>query len=251
VLEQRTYDAWGTTLKFVVDDQFGFPEGLGDTFTKVTAFVDHVNQIFSTYIDNSQVSLLHHNKIQLDQSHQDLQTIWRDCLKAREITDGAFDPWALDNGFDPSGIVKGWAAQEIATIFSDAGFKHIQIDASGDLYLKDGESSELPWAIGVKNPDAKEQVLRIFNIWDGAIATSGNYERGEHIRDPFNSLPAIGARSATVIGPSGGLCDALATALNVSGRNGSSWFLKPELQEYSCWVIDRHSEKAWGYGPAI
>ena len=32
------------------------------------------------------------------------------CADARDLTDGAFDPWSVPGSFDPSGYVKGWAA---------------------------------------------------------------------------------------------------------------------------------------------
>ena len=93
--------------------------------------------------------------------------------------------------------------------------------------------------------------MRIFEINDGAIATSGTYERGAHIFDPVTGTIAIGAKSATVLGPDGGLTDALATALMVAGEDGAGWFARPELSEYSAWIIDRHSGGAWGVGPAV
>jgi thiamine biosynthesis lipoprotein len=92
--------------------------------------------------------------------------------------------------------------------------------------------------------------LQTFEIIDGAIATSGTYERGAHINDPHTGMIAIGAKSATVIGPNGAIADALATALMVSGRDGGVWFTTPELSEYSAWVIDRHENVAWSIGPA-
>jgi thiamine biosynthesis lipoprotein len=48
-----------------------------------------------------------------------------------------------------------------------------------------------------------------------------------------------------VVGPDGGLADAIATALVVSGRDGAVWFSKPELAEYKAWVIDRNEDIAW------
>jgi hypothetical protein len=53
------------------------------------------------------------------------------------------------------------------------------------------------------------------------------------------------------LGPDGGLTDALATALMVAGIDGVGWFGQPELVEYSAWVIDCHSDGAWGVGPAV
>ena len=55
---------------------------------------------------------------------------------------------------------------------------------------------------------------------DGAIATSGRYERGGHLLDPRTGSPASGPLSATVTGPELWLADALATALYVEGVEG-------------------------------
>ena len=70
----------------------------------------------------------------------------------------------------------------------------------------------------------------------------GDYEKGAHIIDPHTGLIAIGARSASVIGPDGALCDALATALMVDGRDAQNWIGHPDLSEYSYWVINRDDE---------
>jgi thiamine biosynthesis lipoprotein len=131
--------------------------------------------------------------------------------------------------------------------------EHVQVNAAGDLTLRGGfltkEGVIQPWKIGVVNPDNRDEVLRVFEIHDGAIATSGTYERGAHILDPNSGTIAIGAKSATVIGPDGGLSDALATALMVTGDDGAQFFGREELVEYSAWVIDRHSGGAWAVGP--
>ena len=57
----------------------------------------------------------------------------------------------------------------------------MQVNAAGDLTLRGGvveKGVAGPWKIGVVNPDNRQGVLRIFEIHDGAIATSGTYERG-------------------------------------------------------------------------
>ena len=50
-----------------------------------------------------------------------------------------------------------------------------------------------------------------------AVATSGTYERGPHLFDPFTGQAGHRAVSATVTGPSLAMADALATALAVGG----------------------------------
>jgi thiamine biosynthesis lipoprotein len=123
----------------------------------------------------------------------------------------------------------------------------VQVNAAGDLSLRGGfyDGVVKPWSIGVVNPDNRTEVVKIYEIADGAIATSGTYERGAHIHDPLNGLVAIGAKSATVTGPLGWLCDALATALMVSGEEGVKYFSQPELDGYKPFVIGRHENTGW------
>jgi thiamine biosynthesis lipoprotein len=170
------------------------------------------------------------------------------CAVARELTDGAFDPWSVPGGFDPSGYVKGWAADKCADIAQEHGAQHVQVNCAGDLAVRGGfiDSGVVkPWSIGISNPDNTQEVAHVVEVFDGAIATSGDYERGAHIYDPYTKMIAIGARSASVIGPDAGLCDALATALMVAGKDGAKWFGLPELASYSAWVVNRNENTAW------
>jgi thiamine biosynthesis lipoprotein len=170
------------------------------------------------------------------------------CAIAKDVTESAFDPWAVPGGFDPSGYVKGWAADKCADIAQEHGAQHVQINFAGDLALRGGFNDGgviKPWSIGISNPDNTQEVVKVVEIFDGAIATSGDYERGAHIHDPYTNMIAIGARSASVIGPDAGLCDALATALMVAGKDGAKWFGLRELASYSAWVVNRNENTAW------
>ena len=70
----------------------------------------------------------------------------------------------------------------------------------------------------------------------GGIATSGTYERGEHLIDPHSGRRAARAASASVTGPDLGLADALATAVAVAGEPGLA--LVDELDGYEAFVIN-------------
>jgi thiamine biosynthesis lipoprotein len=218
--------------------------------TKANQYVHQVDELFSTYKESSIISQLRRGEIEIEHCPPEVIEVWNLCAFVKEVTEGAFDPWAVAGGFDPSGLVKGWAADNCAEILITAGADHVQVNAAGDLALRGGFTPEQPWSIGVVNPDNWLEVLQTFEIIDGAIATSGTYERGAHINDPYTGMIAIGAKSATVIGPDGAIADALATALMVAGRDGAVWFTTPELSEYSAWVIDRHEKVAWSIGPA-
>ena len=248
-------EVWGTVL--FVDAASSAVDGVDEAalqagIERVRAFALHVDEVFSTYKPESVISRLRRNEISVESTSEEVQDVWSRCASAREITQGAFDPWAVEAGFDPSGLVKGWAADKCAEIMLLSGAEHVQINAAGDLTVRGGHfdgQHVVPWSIGIVNPENRQEIVQVFHIMNGAIATSGTYERGAHIVDPHTGLIAIGARSATVIGVDGGLTDALATALMVEGRDGAIWFSHPDLSEYSAWVVDRHSDVAWSVGP--
>ena len=208
-------------------------------------FLHLVDQLFSTYLPDSQVSRLRRGEIEINEADQPVQQVWQACLEIKEVSEGAFDPWAVPGGFDPSGYVKGWAADLVSEQLIKQGAKHIQVNAGGDISVRGGKDANTPWKLAVAHPSIKGEISKLYSITTGAIATSGSAERGDHIIDPHSKTVAVGARSATVIGPDAGISDALATALVVSGRDGASWFAKEALLEYSCWVVDRHTDTTW------
>jgi thiamine biosynthesis lipoprotein len=243
---QHEIEVWGTVVFIDVTSDIDIEPAI----TTVKQYVQKVDELFSTYKESSIISQLRRGEIEIEHCPPEVIEVWDLCAFVKELTEGAFDPWAVAGGFDPSGLVKGWAADNCAEILLAAGAEHIQVNAAGDLALRGGFTPEQPWSIGVVNPDNRLEILQTFEISDGAIATSGTFERGAHINDPHTGMIAIGAKSATVIGPIGAIADALATALMVAGRDGAIWFTTPELSEYSAWVIDRHEKVAWSIGPA-
>ena len=226
---------------------------LGVAVDKVEEFFQKVDKDFSTYKSDSEVSRIRRGELEVADASHDVKEVWNLCEHARELTLGAFDPWNVEGGFDPSGLVKGWAAEVAAKMLVGAGVESVLINAAGDLVMRGGQLSEgndvMPWNVGISSPEDVKQIVKTFDVIDGSVATSGDYEKGAHIVDPHTGLIAIGARSASVVGPDGALCDALATALMVDGRDAQQWMGRPELAEYSFWVINRDDETAWSHGP--
>ena len=247
---RRQFPVWGTIVDVDCYSQSVGGAELDRAMESVITFCEDVDRNFSTYKDGSWVSRLRRGAVAIEDAPDDVQEVWNLCVQAREISGGAFDPWAVEGGFDPSGLVKGWAADKCADLLVAAGVQHVQVNAAGDLALRggwfDSDNSEIkPWSIGVVNPDNKHEVVKVYQITDGAIATSGTYERGAHISDPHNGMIAIGAKSATVVGSEGWLCDAMATAVMVDGTDAAQWFGQPELAGYQVFAVNRHEQTAW------
>ena len=244
---RQQFPVWGTIVDVDIASSSVSEEALNQGMQQVIDFCKQVDADFSTYINTSWVTRLRTNQVEITSCPPSVQEVWQLCLQAKHLTDGAFDPWAVEGGFDPSGLVKGWSADKCADMLVSLGIEHVQVNAAGDLSLRGGfyDGVVKPWRIGVVNPENKNEVVQTFEIGDGAIATSGAYERGAHINDPYTGLIAIGAKSATVVGPLGWLCDSLATALMVAGEDGAKYFAQPELEGYQVFVVDRHENTSW------
>ena len=247
---EREISVWGTEIYISAASEKLDSTEIERVIAGVEAFFFDVDAELSTFKPNSSVTRIRENKLHIDDAPDIVKEVWRGSLKARELTFGAFDPWSVEGGFDPSGYVKGWAAAKAAEMLVSAGCDSVQVNAAGDIALRGGFEGS-PWKIGVINPGNKSEIVQVFEIQDGNIATSGNYEKGAHIKDPHTGLIAIGAKSGTVIGPDGGLCDALATALMVDGSDSAQWIGNPELSEYTFWAVNRHDESAWSFGPNL
>lgn len=137
---------------------------------------------------------------------------------AREATAGGFDADA-GGRFDPSGAVKGWAAERAARLLGglDADFF---LNAGGDVLVRTTgpAGSAAPWRVGIEHPADPQALLAVVALTSGAVATSGSVHRGPHILDPATGAPARGVVQATVIGPTLTWSDILATAVVAAGQ---------------------------------
>jgi len=188
-----------------------------DALAEACAVLHRADELFSTWNPDSPISRLRRRQSAIEDLPAEASEVVSLCRKARWATNGWFDPWAMPGGFDPTGLVKGWAAERAALVLRRRGLAAGMVNAGGDISVFGEPEPAQPWRIGVRDPwraDALACVLQITS----AIATSGCYERGNHLFDPFAGTAAATVPSATVTGPSLALADALATALAVGGE---------------------------------
>ncbi len=133
-----------------------------------------------------------------------------------QVSDGWFDPWAMPGGFDPTGLVKGWATERALGVLRDSGVPGALINGGGDVAAFGSPAGGQRWRVGIRHPWRRGALAGIVEA-ARAVATSGTYERGPHLIDPRTGQPASGAASATVTGPCLALADALATGIAVGG----------------------------------
>jgi FAD:protein FMN transferase len=135
---------------------------------------------------------------------------------------------------DPSGYVKGWSVQVASDRLVAAGSTNRCINAGGDVYVRGR------WRIGIQHPWERMKVAWVVDAVDTAVATSGIYERGTHVVNPFTGNGATELVSVTVVGPDLGLADAYATAAAAMGRKALEWLAS--LDGYESAVITADGE---------
>lgn len=183
-----------------------------------------IDTAFSPYKPASLVSRVRRGELQPEEYPPPLAEVVLRCTRMRALTDGWFDAWAVSGGFDPSGLVKGWAIDLAAGLLREHGIDRYAISGGGDMLLRGLAPHGGPWRVGIRNPANVSTVVMVLGITDGAVATSGGYERGGHVVNPHTGEPIFGRGSATVVGPELATADAYATALFAAGEAGLAWF---------------------------
>lgn len=223
--------------------------GAGDPATAVSAVVawlHHVDRVFSTYRDDSDISRLRRREITLARCDPDVAVVLDLCATVRSTTGGWFTPmW--DGAIDPTGLVKGWAVEQASTLLAAHGFPTHCVNGGGDVRVAGGRAD--PWRIGVADPVDRTRTATTVTLAGGAVATSGTAERGEHIRDPFTQRPVRSSLlSATVVGPTLTFADAYATAAFAMGATSALEWVGA-IEGYELLMIDgtgrRHASSGW------
>ncbi len=186
----------------------------------VFAYFEYVDETFSTYKEQSEISRLNRGELKLENASADMRAIFELAEQTRRETNGYFDI-RCNSVIDPSGIVKGWAIQNAAELIERAGFENFYVDAGGDVQTRGRNSKGEKWRVGIRNPFAFDEIVKVLALSDCGIATSGSYIRGAHIYNPKKENDALDEIvSLTVIARNVFDADRFATAAFAMGRAG-------------------------------
>lgn len=196
-------------------------------------YFTYVDKKFSTYKPDSEISLINQGKIKRKHYSQDMKQIFNLALKTKKQTQGYFDI-KRDQGYDPSGIVKGWAILQASKLLQRNGFKNFYINAGGDIQSLGKNNNNQPWSVGIQHPFNPREIIKVIFPKNHGVATSGTYERGQHILNPLtNHQLQSDIISLTIIGPDIFEADRFATAAFAMGQAGISFIESlPNLEGY-------------------
>ena len=169
---------------------------------------------------------------------------WLHCARKRpsEPTGrsprGCLAPTA-SRGFDPTGLVKGWAVEQafdrLMKRLAALDAHDVLMSAGGDIVVACTRTDTPDWSIGIEDPRDRSRFVMNVPMRRGAVATSGIAARGQHIVDPSTGRAPTSLLSATVIGPSLTWADVYATAAFIKGPEANTWM--SAIADHACVLV--------------
>ena len=129
---------------------------------------------------------------------------------------------------------EGYAADKCRDLMRAKGVQAGIVNGSGDMSTWGNQPNGEPWTVGITNPAKPDDLLSVVPLKEGAIVTSGSYEkfvmfggkRYAHIINPKTGYPATGLVSVTIIGSSAEQANGLSTSIMVLGKTEGLKLLK-------------------------
>lgn len=185
------------------------------------------DRVFSTYRPDSAVSRLGRGEVSLEECPPEVAEVLALGDLAERQSGGAFRVRRAGadgvDVLDPSGVVKGWAAERAAQPLRALGETDFCLSAGGDLVCRTLEPGTAPWRIGIEDPRDPRRLVAVVPVRTGAVATSGTVHRGAHLVDARTGRRPTGVASVTVVADSLTWADIDATAAFVQGPDAARW----------------------------
>jgi len=186
-----------------------------------------IDDRFSPFKKDSEVSRYARGELELGQTSANFQAIKKACEQWEKRTRGYFSAY-FGGKYDPTGYVKGWAIARAGERINQQGYQTFCISAGGDILARGGKI----WRIGIQNPRIPNQIIGVVKLQNGAVATSGTYERGQHIINPKTKKPAQAFLGLSVAGSDIIKADVLATAGFAAEKDAMSLLTKQPGYEF-------------------
>jgi len=227
----------GMPITVCLVDEKASQKDIDDVF----AYFDYVDEKFSTYKNESEISKINRGEIAPENWSDDMKIVFELSEKTKKETNGYFDISTPEKIYDPSGLVKGWSIWNAAKILDSRGYENFYIDAGGDIEARGKNERGSDWSVGIRNPFGKsrDEIIKKVFISGHGMATSGAYIRGQHIYNPHvGRAPLREVVSVSVIGPNIYEADRFATAAFAMGREGINFI--EELDGFEGYAIDKN-----------
>jgi len=152
---------------------------------------------------------------------------WRKLVWSNPVLSFPRPGMELDFG----GLAKEYAVDRAVAVCRDHGVAAALVDLGGDIGIVGPQPDGTPWQIGIRDPSAPQRSFAIVALSQGAVASSGDYERYivldgrrySHILDPRTGWPLAETSAVSVASERCLAAGSFSTIAMLKGANGSAW----------------------------
>ena len=132
---------------------------------------------------------------------------------------------------DFGGVVKEYAVDRAANLCYVQGIKHGIVNLGGDIKIIGPRADDSPWRIGIRHPRSKDALLDTLLLYEGALASSGDYERCimvngvryGHVLNPKTGWPVRHLAAVSVVGDFCVVAGSVSTIAMLKEGQGIEW----------------------------
>ena len=143
---------------------------------------------------------------------------------------------------DFGGIVKEYAVDRAAALCVSQDIKHGVINLGGDIKVIGPRADGSPWRVSIRHPRDKTAIVDTLLLYDGALASSGDYERCitvkgiryGHVLNPKTGWPVRHLAAVSVVGDFCVVAGSASTIAMLKEDKGTEWLT--ELGLPNLWV---------------
>ncbi|WP_260839159.1 FAD:protein FMN transferase [Methylomonas koyamae] len=138
---------------------------------------------------------------------------------------------------DFGGVVKEYAADCAATVCRNRGVKHGVVNLGGDIRVIGPRGDGTPWRVGIRDPRQRGEILKTLPVYEGAVASSGDYERCllidgvryGHILNPKTGWPVRHLAAVTAVADFCVVAGSASTIAMLKEADGVEWLRQLNL----------------------
>jgi FAD:protein FMN transferase len=163
---------------------------------------------------------------------------WHKVIWKRPVLTFSVPGMEIDFG----GVVKEYAVDRAAALCYAQGVKHGVINLGGDIKVIGPRDDGSPWRVGIRHPRSKDVLLDTLLLYEGALASSGDYERCilvngiryGHVLNPKTGWPVRHLAAVSVVGDFCVVAGSASTIAMLKESDGTDWL--QELGLPHLWV---------------
>jgi len=141
---------------------------------------------------------------------------------------------------DFGGIVKEYAVDRSAASCWSQGIRHGVVNLGGDIKIIGPRADGSPWRIGIRHPRQQNDLLDMVSLHQGALASSGDYERCilidgvryGHILNPKTGWPVKHLAAVSVVSDFCVIAGSASTIAMLKEDKGPVWLDSLGLPHY-------------------